>query len=225
MSQLNKLLFNICSFISLKNQINLPSNEDIQYTFRDFKNDQIISCVDYFSEAQEGQCHVYSCPFTLQYYYNITSNFPGGFLKCVRTVSLHDEHPFEHEFFLRVAQSFPFMEKLTLYNKKPQNNKHYRKSKEDIELLSIIEYPRLINLILYHAHYDYIEEFLVGTKTCLTNGIFLYLKYKVLKKVTHNFRRNATRINCSKVNHLYVSGEFKMSERFKEYFPHAEILF
>ncbi|CAF4180285.1 unnamed protein product [Rotaria sordida] len=48
MSQLNKFVFNIRSTIHLHNEIELPSNEDIQNTFKDFKDDQIISCIDYF---------------------------------------------------------------------------------------------------------------------------------------------------------------------------------
>ncbi|CAF4234704.1 unnamed protein product, partial [Rotaria sp. Silwood2] len=142
----------------------LSSNEHIQYTFKDFKNNQIISYVDYFAEAQEGQCNVYSYPLTLRCYYNITNNFPGGLFKCVREVELYDEYSFEHEFFLRIEKSFSLMEKLTLKNKKPQNNKQYNKSKEDIGHLSVVEYPHLTDLILYEVHYDYIEEFLIDTK-------------------------------------------------------------
>ncbi len=46
MAKLNKFTFNIRSTVRLDNQINLLSNEDIQYTFIDFPNNQIISCVD-----------------------------------------------------------------------------------------------------------------------------------------------------------------------------------
>jgi hypothetical protein len=223
MPQLNKFLFNICSFIHLNNQINLSSNEVIQYSFKDFNYNQIISCVNYFREARCGECHIYSYPCTLRHYYYIRNNFPGGLFKCVREVSLHDEHPFEHEFFLRIQKSFPLMEKLTLYNKKPQNKKQYRKSKEDIEHLSIVEYPYLTKLILYDTHYDYIEEFLLDSKTCLTNGVYLCLNYKSLKKVTRNFKRDATRINSNKVNRLHILDEFKITERLKNYFSHAQI--
>ena len=107
----------------------------------------------------------------MKYYDNITNNFPGGLFKCVREISLFDEHPFEHEFFLRIAQSFPFMEKLTLNNYKPQNNKQCRKSKNDNQDLSIIKYPHLTKLNLYEAHDDYVEQFLVDTKTCLPNNV------------------------------------------------------
>jgi hypothetical protein len=119
MPPLNKFIFNIYSLISLKNQIYLPSNEDIQFTFKDFQNNQIVCCFDYFPKAQVGQCHVYSYPFTLRHYDYVTSNLPDRVYKCVHAVSLYDEQPFEHEFFLRIAESFPLMEKLTLKNKKP----------------------------------------------------------------------------------------------------------
>jgi len=76
---------------------------------------------------------------------------------------------------------------------------------------------------LYDTHYDYIEEFLLDIKTCLTNGVHLSLNYKSLKKVTHNFKRDATRINSNKVNRLHISGEFKITERLKNYFSHAQI--
>ncbi|CAF3888150.1 unnamed protein product [Rotaria sp. Silwood1] len=99
MPQLNILTFNIRSTVRLHNQINLLSNEDIQYTFNDFQNNQIITCVDYFSEIERGQCHIYSCPYELKEYHKITNNFPGGIFKYVREISLCDQRPFEHDFF------------------------------------------------------------------------------------------------------------------------------
>jgi hypothetical protein len=58
--RLNKFTFNIISEIRLSNQIDLPSNEDIQRTFKD---NRIISYVNYFSKTQIGRCHVYSYPY------------------------------------------------------------------------------------------------------------------------------------------------------------------
>jgi hypothetical protein len=87
------------------------------------------------------------------------------------------------------------MKKLSLINEKPQmnNSQHF----------SIIEYPRLTELILLEAHNDYIEQFLLDTKSSLRCNVDLHVEYRPLKKVTHNFRRDATRINCSKVNFAY----------------------
>ncbi|CAF5222903.1 unnamed protein product, partial [Rotaria magnacalcarata] len=51
--KLKKFSFNIRSIIDLDNQTNLPSNEDIQQTFQDFQDNQIISCIDYFLEVDK----------------------------------------------------------------------------------------------------------------------------------------------------------------------------
>ncbi|CAF0968699.1 unnamed protein product [Rotaria sordida] len=107
------------------NEINLPSNEDIQKTFKDFKDKQIIYWSDYFPKEKKGYCRIYSYPYTLKYYDDITNHFPGGVFKYVRKVSLFDERPFQHEFFLRIEKSFPLMEELTVCNEKRQINKEF----------------------------------------------------------------------------------------------------
>ncbi len=200
MPQLNKFMFNIRSSISVENQINLPSNEDIQYTFKDFQNNQIIS-IDYFPKAQDGQCHIYSNPYIWKDYKNITNKFSGGLFQCVREVLLFDEHPFDHEFFLRITQSFPFLKKITVVNEKEQKNQQCRKSNDDNENFSIIQYPHLTLLDLFEAHDDYVEQFLIDNKTCLPNNVYLYIDYKRLKKITQDFKRDETQINCSKIRY------------------------
>jgi hypothetical protein len=64
--QLNQFTFSIHSSMFSRNDINLPSTEDIQYTFSDFPNNKIISHVDYIPEAKQSQCHVYSYPSVMQ---------------------------------------------------------------------------------------------------------------------------------------------------------------
>lgn len=216
MTKLNKFTFNIRSITSLHNQINLPLNKDIQYTFRNFKGAQIISCVDCFTEKNEYHCHVYSYPYPYTYYKKITNNFPGGLFPYVRHISLFDEHPFGHEFFLRIAQSFPFMERLTLHNRKPQKN--------DNQQWSIIEYPHLDTLDLVRVHDDYIEQFLLDTKMCLPNYVDLLIAYESLQRVTQNFTRDATRINCSKIDclRLHKVPSCFQFQYVEHYFPNAE---
>ncbi|CAF3467122.1 unnamed protein product [Rotaria sp. Silwood1] len=123
MPRLNKFTFNINSNIRLYNQIDLLLNEDIQHTFEEFKDNQIVSCVNYFPKIQED-----------------------GLFKYVYEISLSDEHPFEHKFFLRIAQSLPLLEKLTLINEKPQINKLCNESNNDNQDLSIIKYSHLAEL-------------------------------------------------------------------------------
>ncbi|CAF5120884.1 unnamed protein product, partial [Rotaria magnacalcarata] len=123
MSQLKRFTFDIRSVICINNEMNLPSKEDIQQTFTDLQYTKIVSCVDYFLDHQQGLCHIYSYPFLMRCSEYITNNYAGGLYPYARVVSLYDEHPFEHEVFIRISQSFPCMEKLTINNRYGQNQK------------------------------------------------------------------------------------------------------
>jgi len=223
MPRLNEFTFNICSIIDHYNQINLPLNEDMRQTFGDFHDNEIISCVDHFEERKYSQCHIYSYPYKLKLYKNITNNFPGGLFEYVNEVSLYDERPFGHQFFLRIAQSFPFMEELTISNSKAQNDKQFIKSENHNQTLPIIEYPNLTTLRFFESHDDYVELFLSHTKVSLPNIVRLAVNYQSLERVTYNFTRNTTRINCAKFVSLYLYGEHEVDERVKDYFPHVYI--
>ncbi|CAF4417297.1 unnamed protein product [Rotaria sp. Silwood2] len=168
--------------------------ENNQHTFKYFHNNQTISCVDYFEEC-----------------------------KYVTEVGLYDERPFEHEFFLRIAQSFPSMEKLTVVNRKSQIDKRCIKSINDNQDLSIIKYPHLTKFFLEEAHDDCIEQSLVDTKMCLPNNVFLFAVDRSLERVARNFERGATRNNCEKVSYLSIHGISLDDEHIKHYFPHAHI--
>jgi len=96
---LNKFRCNVYSFIFIDNGIDLPYNEDLQCNLG---NNQITSYVSYFPKSKIGLCNTYSysCSKTIKYYYYITNNFPCGLFKYVPKISLYDEYPFEHEFFI-----------------------------------------------------------------------------------------------------------------------------
>ncbi|CAM2706336.1 unnamed protein product [Rotaria socialis] len=181
-------------------------------------NNEIISCVNYFLGDNEGECLIYSYPYTLRHYYKIANNFPGGLFPCVHEVSLFDEHPFEHEFFIRIQRSFPFMKRLIINNRKAQKEKQCKKLKNTNQDLLVIEYSHLQCLILNEAHHDYVEQFLLDTKTRLPYGVDLFVDYKPLKRVTYNFKRDATQINCSKVRYICSDTNFRFPKHFKDYF-------
>ncbi|CAF3057200.1 unnamed protein product [Rotaria socialis] len=164
MSRLNQFTFSIISHMYIRNKLNLPSTKDIQHTFIGFPTNEIISYVDYFPEAEQGQCHIFSYPFLMERYPDITNNFPGGLFQYVRVVSLFDEHPFGHEFFVRIQKSFPFLEELYLTNHKSQNRKQFYESSSDNPNLSVIQYSFLTKLVIDD---DYIEQFLFDTKMYL----------------------------------------------------------
>ncbi|CAF0900410.1 unnamed protein product [Rotaria sp. Silwood1] len=221
--RLNKFIFNIRSRLSINDQVYLSSNEDCQLSFNGFKNNKIISCIDYFPDRKQGQCHIYSYPYQAKYYEYITNNFPDGLFKYVREVSLYDERPFEHEFFVKIAKSFPFMEQLTVYNDKPQKNKFDEQSKDDNRHLSVIQYPYLSVVDLFHAHDDYAEQFLLDIKTCLTTKLNLQVYFSTLDRVTNNFTRDTTRINCAKLLDVQLPRNISISKQLKDYFPDTKI--
>ncbi|CAF2045231.1 unnamed protein product [Rotaria magnacalcarata] len=210
--QLNKFVFNIRSRLPLNDQAYLSSNEDCQRSFNDRK---------------EGQCHIYSSPYPAKYYEYITNNFPDGLFKYVREFSLYDERPFEHEFFIKIAKSFPFMEKLTVYNNKPQLSKFDERSTDDNRHLSVIQYPYLRLLDLFDAHDDYAEQFLLEFKTCLPIKVDLHVHFSTLSRVTHNFTRNATRMNCAKIIDAVVpcGKPSALKQLLKDYMPDLKIMF
>jgi len=213
--RLKKFAFVICSMIIDYKKMNLLTNEDIQNTFGGFPNKNINSYVDYFPNKNESQCYVYSFPFTLTSYERITNNFPGGLFTFVRKISLFDERAFEHDFFRRIQKSFPFMEGLTVVNWHAQNKKLQNVN----EYSTLIHYHHLTCLDLLEVHDDYIEEFLLDTKTSLPFNIKVYVYYEAIRRITCDFQRTETRINCSKMNCVYSSRDsFRPSKHFKKYF-------
>ncbi|CAF3635784.1 unnamed protein product [Adineta steineri] len=172
MPKLNKFGFSVHSNVLLNKQIYLPSNDDIQKSFRKFQKNHVISNVGYFSQENQYHCHVYSYPYTLTYYDNITNNFSSGLFKCVRAISLFDERPFEHDFFFQIAQCFPYLEKLNLHNRQLQKNENQQ--------LSLIKFPHLVELDLVRVHESYVEQFLDYRKTSLPNYVYLYVDYRIL---------------------------------------------
>lgn len=220
---LTKLTFNIYTYTRFYNEVNFPSNDSLQQTFKDFPNANVNCCIDYFKESNFSQCHIYTYPYRLAYYDNISNHLPSGIFRSVRKVSLFDERPFEHQFFLRLAQSFPLMKELIVKNKKRQNNKRFRTSTSPNAHLSIIKYKCLIKLDLFEAHKDYYEQFFFETKTCLPTNVHVYVDYQPMRKITRNFRRNTTRSNSVKISSICFEKKYNLPAHFHAYFPYARI--
>ncbi|CAF2177007.1 unnamed protein product [Rotaria magnacalcarata] len=192
----------------------------IQHTFNDFKDNKIISCVDYFQERNYSQRHIYTYPYLLKYYNGTTNHFLEGIFKCVLEVSLFDERPFEHQLFLQIQKSFPLLQKLSLINR----NQLFKQSNHENENLSIIKYLYLIHLNLIKIHEDYLEQFLLKTKMSLPNSIFLLTDYQLLKNVIHNITKNETRNNCAKLIDIFFINKSEFHEHLKDYFLFAKYL-
>jgi hypothetical protein len=149
----------------------------------------------------------------------ITNHFPGGLFPSVREISLFDERPYEHRFFLQLSKSFPFLRKLTISNLKPQNEKS---SSSDNKDLPIIEYSSLTELYLIEIHDDYLEEFLLDFKSLIRNCLTVSVYYDCISRVTNGFTRDETRINSAKIKDLFIPGRHELSDEFLNYFSSLE---
>lgn len=179
----------------IDNEIQLPSNEDIQFTLANIVNNEISSCVNYYPESKLGHCNLYSCSNRMKSFYYIANNFPRGLFKHVRKITLFDESPFEHDFFIQISQAFPLIASLSLSNETRQKEKCQPGN------LLIVQYAYLIELNFDHAHDDYVEEFLMDKKTSLPDDVLIWIEHSQLTRVTNNFTRPETKINCKKIGY------------------------
>ncbi|CAF1128894.1 unnamed protein product [Adineta steineri] len=200
--------FEITTFVESIEQTNYESEN----TFIDTRYNQAIFYID-CDPYGGARSHLFSLPYTINETLHLSSNFPGASLSNVRSLTLIDMHySFEHQFFIKIAQSFPYLTDLCICNQEPQQYKQLNQS-------SIIEFPYLNNLTFILSHIDYPEHFLVDKNIILPHLIYLVISYEHLKIVTENFTRDTTRRNCAQLNCICVNESIVHSESFYQYFP------
>jgi hypothetical protein len=220
MSRLRTFYFCFCTFIRLNQSVHRLSKDDILQTFPNIIYQQVDCIIKY--RYNDIKCHVFSLPFMFDYLPFIDNVFPNIIFDHVTRLLVDDGIPFEHEFFMRIAWSFPLLKILCIYNNHlSQLTISNKLSSNDNQLCStIIEYPYLISLDLLFAHDDYIEQFLNDKKTYLPHLTKLKVTYYGLKSVTRDFTNERTRLNCMNVKQLNMSPKISIhSEDFYAYFP------
>ncbi|CAF3874928.1 unnamed protein product [Rotaria sp. Silwood1] len=213
MSQLHTFNFYISTETCIDYSRSRISSNDIQQTFKNIKYEQTACIIDYVG-AVATICHVYSLPFTFTHLEKITTHFPFILFNSVTHLSVYDFIPFEHEFFMQISQAFPLLKCFSIENWRMQYDNY-----NDYSSYSVIEFTHLILLDLKRAKYNYIEQFLLETKTYLPHLTHLKVNYYDLKTVTINFTRDTMRRNCSKVNQLIVEEPITFSKDVYQYFP------
>jgi len=219
---LNNFIFDIRSWNVVNDLVHPLSNGDIQQTFTDIGYRQVGCSIRYFL-GNHILCHVFTLPFTFDYLQCITNNFPNVIFNNVLYLSVSDTLPFEHEFFIRIAQAFPLLKHLTVSNSTPQawisQQQQQQQNDNNNQSYSIIKYPHLIYLSVMNSDVTYTEQFLLETKTYLPCLTELRVDYEKLKTITENFTRNATRVNCTGVKCLITDVTLTHSKDFSLYFP------
>lgn len=203
MPRLNDFVFDIRSIVPLnESEVHLQSEKDIRLTLTDLTQHQVITYVDYFGEEGNAHCHFHTYPLLSTEYEYISNNFRGELFPHVQYVKLFDERPFEHSFFMRIAHSFPSMKGLCVENRTPQQEKQDHQLLNENQRLPVITFPSLRRLALLCVHDDYLEQFLLETKTYFLTDLELSCKERQLKRVTDNFTREQTKANHAKVKSL-----------------------
>ncbi|CAF1203041.1 unnamed protein product [Adineta steineri] len=198
MSQLNKFVFSINTNVFIENnEMDVPSNEEIQNSFIGRGYGQVGSCVHFeprkpknrvidFEEAKAiVKSHIYSLPYQFESFLHLNNSFKGGM--------------------------FPLVKTLTISNLEPQKKKQHSST--------LISFPHLNLLNLVDAHDDYAQQFLVDANTHLPCLLDLCILYESLEIVTYNFTNDATRLYCSKLKGLHMDKPFVRPKHFDDYFP------
>ncbi|CAF1530068.1 unnamed protein product [Adineta steineri] len=227
MPQLRSFTFYICTYINLNVLSYKLSSEDIQQTLINNGQQHVRSMASYVTNIVSlplgirTACSIFSLPFKFNYIQDIGNNLPNIVFNYVIYLVIEDITPFEHEFFMRIARSFPLLKHLCIQNKESQKLDGLMTfSPDNCQLRSIIEYPHLTILDVIRAHKDYVEQFLNETKTfvpCLME--FAVSCVDDLKAVTKDFTKEETRRNCAKVTKITTTGGMVHSEDLCLYFP------
>ncbi|CAF0910116.1 unnamed protein product [Rotaria sordida] len=200
LSKLQTFVFYICTFTSTNHPVT-SSNDNIQRTFTNVKFGQIGCSINYINESHI-RYHVFSLPFIFNRIGPIGNSFTNTIFKNITCLGVHDGIPFEHEFFVRLAQCFPLLTSLIILNRRAQSTDSNKSEYDNHGPFEVAQYFHLISLDFGHTHIDYVEQMLNESKTrlpCLTE---LRINYNQLKTVTNNFTRDATRLNCINVEEL-----------------------
>ena len=214
MPRLQLFVFHIQSTCDARTLGENFSSKDIEQTFMNIGYEQ-VACVTHYCTRINMMCHVFSIPYAFDFLHMFGKNFGKMIFNNVTRLALFEYAPFEYEFFLQLAQSFPSLGTLKIDNWESNRDR----LKDDIQSDSFVEYSYLSKLDVSSAHIIYIEQLLHYSTTHLPRLTELRIKYEDLKIVTNDFTRDATRINCCKIKKLRFSRAIEHSDELARYFP------
>jgi len=218
MPRLHSFTFYICTYEDTVASFRYVPSQDIRKIVTCAGYERMASIINYINN-REAVCSIFSIPFAFARLRGIGNIFPNIVFNYVTYLLVQDVVPFNHEFFIRVAQSFPLLQDFHVANLESQSCNISGFSSNDTQLYSIAEYPHLTSLDVRSGSIDYVEQFLNETKTCVPCLTELTVSYNYLRIVTKDFTREETRRNCAKVKRLDVIGTWVYSKDFYVYFP------
>ncbi|CAM4777019.1 unnamed protein product [Rotaria magnacalcarata] len=218
MSQLHSLTFYISTYIDSGELRHNISREHIQQTFIYIGQQNATTIVNRLSRSVV-ECSIFSLPFAFDYLGSLGNTFPNIIFNYVTYLVVEDKDAFRHEFFVRIARSFPLLKDLRIFNIELQLSSDCTLSSDHSQSYSMIEYPHLTSLDVGYSHRDYLEQFLNETKACVPCLTKLKVSPRHLKIVTKNFTREETRRNCANIKQLITLQPLDDSQDYYHYFP------
>ena len=217
--QLRSFTFYISTYVEFVNSVDYVSRQDLQQIIINHEHQCMATIINHIIDFQTI-CSIFSLPFAFNRLHDIGNVFPDTIFNNVTHLMVHDVVPFNHEFFIRMARSFPLLAHLQLVNLKPQSSHSRSTSPSDhIHTCSIIEYRHLISLDARLAHRNYLEQFLSERKSSVPRLTELTIVFNELRLVTNNFTRVELRNNCANLKRLFYMSSWVHTKQFYVFFP------
>jgi len=154
-----------------------------------------MACIMNYYNGVQAICNIYSLSFTFTRLGQISNNFPNIVFGTVTHLHVYYMIPMKHGFFMWISRAFPLLKCFSLNNQISQSVIWDILESDYNSSYCVIEYSHLMILNIFDVHTDYVEQFLLETKTHLPLLAELIVNYTQLKTVIMDFTKNATRRN------------------------------
>ncbi|CAF3294240.1 unnamed protein product [Rotaria socialis] len=164
MPQLHSFSFYINTSIDTRDLSYNVSRENIRQTLVNSGQQNATSIICNLT-TYEIACSIFSLPFAFDYLEDVGNIFPNIVFSYVTCLLVQDCDAFRYEFFVRIAQSFPLLKYLRIFNiesRLPVDP--LTLSSDHSQSYTMVEYLHLTSLDVGYSHKDYLEQFLNETK-------------------------------------------------------------
>ena len=218
MSQLRTFKFHFASENTVNDSTKRISESDIQKTFTSTTYQEVFCMVDNLA-SKKLICRSFTLLFKFHRLEYIGRNIPNVIFESVTYLKLWDSYPFKYEFFVRLAQAFPFLKSLSISKLHPPFLKFSKSNLAVKDWFALVQYPYLISLDIERACCHYVECFLNEAKAYLLRLTELTIFYEDLVMATNNFTTDETRRNCANVRRLTINHYTVYPKDVYSYFP------
>ncbi|CAF5050278.1 unnamed protein product, partial [Rotaria magnacalcarata] len=140
MSRLHSFNFYLSTENNRNDLVRYLSNNNFKQNYTNTVYQEVSNIISF--SACTAAHHVFTLPFEFIMLLDIGNMFPNTVFKNVIELRVHDVVPLEHEFFLRVAQAFPRLQRFYISDLSSESH-NSKKSTDTVQPHQIVEYPHL----------------------------------------------------------------------------------